>query len=106
MFNSNQAFLLVQKLKSAPKGVTLGVKAEIEKNLFNLPQVTNKCRTLWPCIGPRLKKRIPWNLGNQFANLGAKQQAKNAKSWPQLSSALTLSVKRALFKQFYKCFPE
>jgi hypothetical protein len=44
MFNSNQAFLLVQKLKSTPQGLyTLGVKAEIEKNLFNLPQVTNKC---------------------------------------------------------------
>jgi hypothetical protein len=43
MFNSNQAFLLVQKLKSAPMGFTLGVKAGVEKNLFNLPQVTNKC---------------------------------------------------------------
>jgi hypothetical protein len=30
MFNSNQAFLLVQKLKSAPEAFTLGVKAEIE----------------------------------------------------------------------------
>jgi hypothetical protein len=43
MFNSNQAFLLVQMLKSAPKGFTLGVKAEIEKKLFNLPQGINKC---------------------------------------------------------------
>jgi hypothetical protein len=34
MFNSNQAFLLVQKLKSAPKGFTLGVKAKIEKILL------------------------------------------------------------------------
>jgi hypothetical protein len=32
MFNPNPAFLLVQKLKSAPsKGFTFGVKAEIEK---------------------------------------------------------------------------
>jgi predicted thioesterase len=31
MFNSNQAFLLVQKLKLAPKGfTTLGVKANVE----------------------------------------------------------------------------
>jgi hypothetical protein len=37
MFNSNQAFLLVQRLKSFPKGFTLGVEAEIEKNKFNLP---------------------------------------------------------------------
>jgi hypothetical protein len=38
MFNPNPAFLLVQKLKSAPRAFTLGVKAEIEKSLFNLPQ--------------------------------------------------------------------
>jgi hypothetical protein len=31
MFNLNQAFLLVQNLKSAPKGFKLGVKAEIGK---------------------------------------------------------------------------
>jgi hypothetical protein len=31
MFNSNQAFLLVQKLKLVPRGFVLGVKAEIEK---------------------------------------------------------------------------
>jgi hypothetical protein len=30
MFNPNQAFLLVQKLKPAPKGFTLGVKAELK----------------------------------------------------------------------------
>jgi hypothetical protein len=42
MFNPKQAFLLMQKLKSA-KGFTVGDKAEIEKNLFNLPYLTNKC---------------------------------------------------------------
>jgi hypothetical protein len=32
------------KVEISPKGFTLGVKAEIEKkNVFNLPQVTNKC---------------------------------------------------------------
>jgi len=30
MFNSNQAFLLVQKLKSAPRAFTLGVKANVQ----------------------------------------------------------------------------
>jgi hypothetical protein len=68
-----------------------------KKNLFNLPKVTNKHWTLWPCIGPkvetekkifsicpkllintelyglvlapRLKKRNPSNLGSQFASL-------------------------------------
>jgi hypothetical protein len=33
------------KVEISPKGFTLGVKAEIEKKLFNLHQVTNKCRT-------------------------------------------------------------
>jgi hypothetical protein len=52
-------------------GFTQGVKAEIEKNLFNLPQVTNKCSTLWPCIDPKTeKKKILWNLGSQFCHLG------------------------------------
>jgi hypothetical protein len=32
-----------QKLKSASRAFTLGVKAAIEKKLFNLPQVTKKC---------------------------------------------------------------
>jgi hypothetical protein len=39
MFNPNPAFLLVQKLKSAPKGFTLGVKAEIEKNFSICPKL-------------------------------------------------------------------
>jgi len=34
-------------------------------------------------------------LGGQFVTLGAKQQAKNAQSWPQAFLALTPSVKRA-----------
>jgi hypothetical protein len=66
----NQAYLLVQKLKSSPKGFTLGVKAEIDQNIFNLPQVTNKCWILWLCIGPKAWKRISSNLRSQFANLG------------------------------------
>ncbi len=57
MLNLNPAFLLVQRLKSAPKGFTLGVKVEIEKKHFDLPQVcTKKCGTLWPCIGPKAEK--------------------------------------------------
>jgi hypothetical protein len=31
MFNANQAFLFVKKLKFGPPGFTLGIKAEIEK---------------------------------------------------------------------------
>jgi hypothetical protein len=69
-------------------------------------------------FGPKAeRKRIPWYLRSQFAslqgqfsniyqypdvnvlafvsNLGAKQQAKNAQSWPQDFLALTPSVKQA-----------
>jgi len=66
MFNSNQAFLLVQLLKSVLKDFTLGVKAEIEKKLFHLPQGINKCLTLWLCIGPKAEKGKLSNLGSQF----------------------------------------
>jgi hypothetical protein len=31
------------KLEISPKGFTLGLKAEIKKKHFNLPQVINKC---------------------------------------------------------------
>jgi hypothetical protein len=39
MVNPNPAFLLVQKFEISPKGFTLGVKSEIEKKLFTLPQI-------------------------------------------------------------------
>jgi hypothetical protein len=71
MFNSNQAFLLVQKLKSAHKGVTIGVKAEIEKIFSIYPKLLLNAELYGLVLAPRLKKRIPWNLGNQFATLGA-----------------------------------
>jgi hypothetical protein len=48
MFNSNQAFLLVQKLKSAPRALYTRSQGWNRKNLFNLPQVTNKCYNLGP----------------------------------------------------------
>jgi hypothetical protein len=44
MFNLNQAILLMQKLKSALKGFTLGVKAEIEKKISICPKLLlGKC---------------------------------------------------------------
>jgi len=45
---------------------------------------------------PQGWKKDTIHLGGQFATLGAKQQAKNAQSWPQVFLALTPSVKRAL----------
>ncbi len=48
---------------------TLGVKAELGKNLFNLPQVTNKCWTLWHCIGPQgWKKKDTIKFGKPICN--------------------------------------
>jgi hypothetical protein len=38
MFNLNQGFLLMQKLKSTPTGFTLGVKAKLLKNPFQFAQ--------------------------------------------------------------------
>ncbi len=77
-----------------PQGLsffTLGVKAEIGKTKKKnsiCPQVTtNKCWTLWPCIGPKAaqkkkKKGYHGILGSHFVTLGAKQQAKRAQNWP------------------------
>jgi len=39
-------------------------------------------------------------LGSQSATLMAKQQAKNAQSWPQVFSVLTPSLKWALERSF------
>jgi hypothetical protein len=38
MFNRNQAFLSVQKLKSDPRAFTLGIKAKLEKKSFQSAQ--------------------------------------------------------------------
>jgi hypothetical protein len=52
----------VQKLKSAPKRFTLGIKAEIEKKHFNLPQVLKNAELYGLVLAPRLKQGIPSNL--------------------------------------------
>jgi len=38
------------------------------KNLFNLPQVTNKCWTLWPCIGPKVEEKDTIKYGKPICN--------------------------------------
>jgi hypothetical protein len=38
MFNSNPAFLLVQKVEISPKSFILGVKAKIEKSFSTCPK--------------------------------------------------------------------
>jgi hypothetical protein len=38
-------------------------------------QLKGIATTVWPCIGPKSAKRIPSNLGSQFATLEAKVSA-------------------------------
>jgi hypothetical protein len=58
MFNPNQAFLLVQKLKSAPRvGFILGVKAEIKnKNSIRPKPLINAEFYGFVILASRLKK--------------------------------------------------
>jgi hypothetical protein len=56
IFNSNQAFLLVQKLKSAAKGFRLRVKAEIEKIFSICPALRINAELDGLVLGPKLKK--------------------------------------------------
>jgi hypothetical protein len=62
--------LIHAKIEINPEGFTLGIKAGKKKH-FTLPQLTNKCWTLWPRVGPKVGKRIPSKLGGQFATHGA-----------------------------------
>ncbi len=63
----------------SPKGFTLGVKAETQKNIFNLPQVTSKCRTLWPCIDPKGEKNEYHKIWEgKLQPLGSDKKPKNA----------------------------
>jgi len=68
MFIANQTFLLVQKLKLATKGFTLGVKAEIEKIFSICPQAPNKCRTLMALYWPNGGKRDTIEFGKPICN--------------------------------------
>jgi hypothetical protein len=65
MFNSNQAFLLVQKLKLiSPKGFTLGVKAEIEKKKISIcPKLLINADHYGLYIGPKLEKKNTIEFG-------------------------------------------
>jgi hypothetical protein len=57
MFNSNQAFLLVQKLKSAARALHPRVKAEIEKIFSICPKLCINARhDDGLVLAPRLKK--------------------------------------------------
>jgi hypothetical protein len=55
MLNPNQAFLLVQKLKSAPRALfTLGLKAELEKIFSICPKLLINAELYGLVLAPRL----------------------------------------------------
>jgi hypothetical protein len=59
------------KVEINPKGFTLGVKAEIEKKLFNLPQVLINAELYGRCTGPKAeKKRYHQNWEGDLQPLG------------------------------------
>jgi hypothetical protein len=60
----------MQKLKSAPKPFTLGVKAEIEKIFPICPKILINAELYGLVLAPKAEKMIPSSLGNQFATLG------------------------------------
>jgi hypothetical protein len=125
MFNSNQASLLLQKLKSAPVAL-LQEFSWNRKHLFNMPQVTNKCWTLWPCIDPKAEKKDSIEFGKSILQplrpmfqplfiswrqcssillvTWGQQSAKTAQSWPQVFPAPTTPPRVKLastWHQFY-----
>jgi len=59
------------KIEIGPQGSTLGVKAEIEKIFSICPKLLINAELDGLVIAPRLKRRIPSNLGSQFATPGA-----------------------------------
>jgi hypothetical protein len=69
-FNPIQAFLLVHKLKSAPRAFTLVSQGWTRKKSFQSAQsYTNECWTWWPCIGPQGWKRGASHHGIWETNL-------------------------------------
>jgi len=68
MFNPNPAFLLVQKLKSAPKGFTLGVKADIEKNFSICPRLVINAEHYGLVWAPMEKKKDTIKFGSPICN--------------------------------------
>jgi len=61
--------LIDAKVEMSPKGFTLGVKAEREKIFSICPNLLINAELYDLVLAPRLKKRIPTNLGSQFATL-------------------------------------
>ncbi len=64
MFNSNQAFLVVQKLKSAPRALKQEKKLEIEKIFSICPKLLINAEL----YGPKAEKKDTITLGKPICN--------------------------------------
>jgi len=72
-----RALLGVRANVQPKSSILIGAKVEISpkgSTLFNLPQATKKCWTLWPCIGPKARYHQIWEanlqpLGPMFQHL-------------------------------------
>jgi hypothetical protein len=70
-FQLKSSIPISAKVEISPKGLTLEVKAEMEKIFSICPKLLINAEHYGLSLAPRLKKRIPLNLGSQFATLGA-----------------------------------
>jgi hypothetical protein len=59
------------KVEISPKGLTLRVKADIEKSFSICPKLLINAEHYGLVLTRRRKQRIPPNLGSQFATLWA-----------------------------------
>ncbi len=127
MFNSNQAFLSMQKLKSAPRSVHQESRLK-QKKIFSIcfKQLLIRNAELYSFVlTPSLKKKgyhEIWEANVQplganvpafinimmsmclafISNQAAKQQAENAQSQPQVLLALTLGAQYMYGKLVYR----
>jgi hypothetical protein len=60
--------LFAVQVEMSPKGFTVGVKAEIEKKLFNLPQVLINAELYDVVLAPRQKKKDTILIGRAICN--------------------------------------
>jgi hypothetical protein len=51
-----------------PEGLYTRSQGWHRKELFNLPRISKKCWTLWPCIGPQGKKKDTVKFGRPICN--------------------------------------
>jgi hypothetical protein len=71
------SILIGAKVEISPKGFTLGVKAELEKKFPICPKFLINAELYGLVFGLKDEKRIPSNLGGQFATPKCSKLAPN-----------------------------